>query len=58
MKELEGKPSEAFMKIAWQLWLPWQLFMKKKSNDISYEGTDPILMKFHNYLCDNYTKFS
>ena len=34
------------MKIAWQLWLPWQPFIKNL-NDISYEIAEPILMKFH-----------
>ena len=37
---------EAFMKIIWQLWLPWQPFIKN-SNGTSYEITEPILMKFH-----------
>ena len=47
------------MKIAWQLWLPWRPYMKKKLNDISYETTEPILMKFHIYhLCDGYTILS
>ena len=32
------------MKITWQRWLPMQPFIKK-SNDISYETTEPILMK-------------
>ena len=46
------------MKIAWQLWLPWQPFMKNL-NDISYENTEPILMKFHvQHLYDGCTKFS
>ena len=34
------------MKIAWQLWLPWQP-LSKISNDISYESAEPILMIFH-----------
>ena len=32
---------------------------EKKSNDISYENIEPILMKFHiKHLYDGYTKFS
>ena len=34
------------MKIAWHFWLPWQS-LRKNLNDISYETTEPILMKFH-----------
>ena len=37
------------MIIAWQLWLPWQPFIKNL-NDISYESTEPILMTFHIYI--------
>ena len=39
---------EAFMNISWQIWLSWQPFVKN-SNDISYETTGPILMKFYSY---------
>ena len=36
------------MKIAWQLWLPWQPFMKKIDDiSFSFETTEPILLKFH-----------
>ena len=46
------------MKIAWQLWLPWQPFIKNL-NGISYETTEPILMKFHiKHLYIGCTKFS
>ena len=31
----------------------------KKSNDVSYETTEPILMKFHiKHLCDGYTRLA